>query len=232
MLSALVMLPGCVYAPVVSEPLRVENLDDLPPESLGFRAGTTTIEEARAAFEARRLTGVALARYAREDGPTLEVLAADYQTRLHLFENGRYRASIDLPTAGLPPYGLAVGLGRAGDADVLLALYRDPLARAEEPPQMLSFAISNAGVALVDRRSLRGLVSKHGGMTLPALIGNDLDTGVMLVARDAEGALWDTSYLFTFDRGRVGVRPQPMTEAMRCSCVRDYAFATGATQKH
>ncbi|NUO48929.1 MAG: hypothetical protein HOV80_08750 [Polyangiaceae bacterium] len=228
-LSALALLPGCVYAPVVAEPLRVENLDDLPPESLGFQPGTTTIEEARTVFESRRMSGIALARYARETGPTIEVLGADYQTRLHLFENGTYKASIQLPTAGLPPYGLAVGLGRAGDADVLLALYRDPLSRAEEPPRLLSFAISNTGVALVDRRSLGGLVSKHGGMTRPALIGNDLDTGVMLVARDAQGALWDTSYLFVFDRGRFAVRPQSMNEAMRCSCVRDYAYATEAT---
>jgi hypothetical protein len=220
------VLPGCMYAPVVSEPLRVENVDDLPPESLGFRTGTTTMEEARSLLEGRRITGIAVARYAHENGPTLEVLGADYQTRLHLFENGKYRSSIQLPTAGLPPYGLAVGLGRAGDADVLLALYRDPLARAEEPPRLLSFSISPAGVALIDRRSLGGLVTKHGGMSRPALIGNDLSTGVMLVARDAEGALWSTSYLFTFDLGRLAVKPQPMIEALRCSCVRDYAFAS------
>jgi hypothetical protein len=222
------MLPGCLYAPVLSEPLRVENVDDLPPASLGFVAGTTTTEDARAVFETRRMTGIAVASYAREGGPTLEVLGADYQTRLHLFENGKYRGSIQLPTEGLPPYGLAVGLGRAGDADVLLALYRDPLARAEEPPRLLSFSISPAGIQLVDRRSLGGLVTRHGGMTRPALIGNDLSTGVMLVARDAEGALWDTSYLFTFDAGRLEAQPQSMIDAMRCSCVRDYAFATEA----
>lgn len=210
----------------MSEPLRVENVDDLTPEALGFRPGVTTIDEARFVLEGRRMTGVALARYARERGPTIEVIAADYQTRVHLFENGRYRESVKLPTAGLPPYGLALGLGQAGDSDVLMALYRDPLSRAEEPPRLLSYRFTQRGIELVDHRSLAGIVNRQGGMTLPALIGNDLSTGVMLIARDAGGALWDTSYLFTFDSDRVAVKPQPMIDAMRCSCVRDYAFAT------
>jgi hypothetical protein len=218
---------GCTaYAPVVEEPLRVDNVADLPPEALGFHPGITTVDEARATLARSRLTGIVDASYARSQGPTLEVLGADYQTRLHVFRNGRYDHSFVLPTRGLPPYGLALGIGEEGPADVLLALYRDPLTRTDEPPRLLSYRLAGTGFELVGRTSFETLVERHGGMTRPMLVGNDLSHGVMLVARDRDGALWDTSYLLKMSAGGISLDPQPMTEALRCSCVRKYAFET------
>ncbi|HTJ84970.1 MAG TPA: hypothetical protein VL400_24800 [Polyangiaceae bacterium] len=230
---------GCVsLLPSVEEPLRVGTLDDLGPDSLGFRRGVTTTDEARAALAARGLTGIADASYASPPAPVgpgapatstlaptrFEVLAADYQSRVHLFENDRYRESIVLPTGGVPPYGVALGLGEGKVGTALLVLYRDPLARRDAPPTLLGFELARGRVALASRASLPSLVARHHGMTSPALIGSDLDAGVMLVARDRHGALWDESYLVRFDRGAFSLKPRAMTDALRCSCVRNYAY--------
>ena len=67
------------------------------------------------------------------------------------------------------------------------------------------------------------IVERHGGMTSPILVGNDASDGVLLVARDRDGELWDTGYLLRLVQRGLGLDPQPMTEAIRCSCVRRYA---------
>ncbi|NUP05490.1 MAG: hypothetical protein HOW73_05455 [Polyangiaceae bacterium] len=223
-------LAGCSLAPTVSEPLRVGNVTDLSPETGGFQRGVTTLEQARAAFQMQGLTGVAEHEYAGGTGPTLAVLAADYQSRVHVFRGGYYDQSITLPTRGIPPYGMAVRLGWDGTSHVLLVLYRDPLARAEEPPTLLSFQPSGGQFVLTGRATFETLVSKHGGMTRPMLLGDDFSDGVLLVARDRDGELWDTSYLVQLTRPdprgvrTIALAPKSMTEAMRCSCVRNYAM--------
>lgn len=218
-------LSGCSgFAPVVEEPLRIGTLDDLSPEALGLQPGVTSADDAKASLLSHGLTGITRASFAREKGEPVEVLGADYQTRLHLFRNGRYEASLRLPTQGLPPYGIALGLGEAGASDLLLVLYRDPLARTEEPPVLLSYRLSAGRYDLVARSTFDSLVKKHGGMTSPLLVGSDLTNGVMLVARDKDGALWETSYLVRFDGAGVVLEPKPITDALRCSCVRAYAM--------
>mgnify|MGYP007026485947 CR=1 FL=1 len=199
-------------------------LDDLTPETLGLRTGITTTEQARAALTTRGLTGIVDASYARERGASVEVLGADYQSRLHVFKSGRYEGSVSLPTGGLPPYGLALGVGAAGAADVLLVLYRDPLARAEQPPVLLGYRVEGGRYELVTRTSFETLVRQNGGMTRPLFVGNDLTTGVMLVARDSGGSLWDEGYLVRLDGGVITLEPRPIDEALRCSCVRAYAM--------
>lgn len=227
LLSVGLAASGCSgFAPVVEEPLRVGTLDDLAPEALGLRPGATTVEAARASLASRGLTGVASASFARASGGSVEVLGADYQSRLHVFRNGRYESSLALSTGGLPPYGLALGLGEAGEGDVLLVLYRDPLARAEEPPVLLAYRIAGTTYELMASTSFDSVVRENGGMTSPLFVGSDLTEGVMLVARDRDGSLWDRSYLVRFDGGRIALEPRPITEALRCSCVRAYAMGT------
>jgi len=216
---------GCL-APTIREPLRAETVADLAPDMLGFRRGATTLDEARSTLRLRHLTGIVDDGYAREQGGRFEVLAADYQSRVHLFRDGTYEQSLTLATHGLPPYGIALRIAKDGPSDVLLVLYRDPLARVEEPPTLLSFRVETTALQPLGRASLEGLVARHGGMSAPILVGNDLADGVMLVARDREGELWDTSYLLRFESGKLALEPKPMTEALRCSCVRAYASGT------
>ena len=224
--SAALSIGGCY--PTVREPLRVGTLTDAPPLALGFRVGVTTLGQARGTLERERFTGVVSDGYARESGARLEVLAADYQSRVHLFRGGTYERSLPLATHGLPPYGMALRLARDGERDVLLVLYRDPLARKEEPPTLLSFAVEPDTLRPLGRAALASLVDRNGGMTSPMLIGNDMKEGVMLVARDREGALWSTSYLLRFRGDALELEPKPMTEALRCSCVRAYADGVSA----
>lgn len=219
---------GCY--PTVREPLRVGTLTDTPPLALGFRVGVTTLGEARGKLEHDRFTGVVSDGYARETGARLEVLGADYQSRVHVFRGGTYETSLSLATHGLPPYGMALRLAKDDSRDVLLVLYRDPLARAALPPTLLSFAVEGDGLKPLGRAPLQAIVARHGGMTSPMLIGNDLGAGVMLVARDKSGELWNTSYLLRLSGSALVLEPKPMTEALRCSCVRAYAAGEALRQ--
>jgi hypothetical protein len=219
-----VALAACgSVAPVVDEPLRVGNVTDPAPDALGLRPGVTPLDEARAALEARGHTGVVADEYAPPGGTLLGVLAADYQSRVHVFRGGVYDRSVVLPTGGLPPYGMALRIARDGPATRLLVLYRDPLERPAFPPTLLSFDWQEDHFAMSTRTSLAEVASRHRGMTRPLLLGDDLGDGVLLVARDAGGALWDTSYMVRFDGARAALEPQPMSEALRCSCVQRYA---------
>jgi len=210
-------------APVVDEPLRVGNVADPGPEVLGLRPGVTRLDEARGALETRGHTGVVADEHAPRDGTLLGVLAADYQTRVHVFWGGVYDRSVVLPTAGLPPYGIALRIARDGPATRLLVLYRDPLDRSAFPPTLLSFDWQEDHFVLATRTSLGELAARHEGMTRPLLLGDDLGDGILLVARDAGGALWDTSYLVRIAGGRAAFEPRPMSDALRCSCVQRYA---------
>lgn len=224
---------GCAtgFAPIVDEPVRIGTLDDLGSRVLGFHVGVTTLEEAKQAMKERHLTGIVADEFATGTGPTLAVLGADYQRHLHLFNDGRYVGNFLLPTEGLPPYGLALRVARAGADTVVLVLHRDPLERASEPPRLLSFRWADnptrggASVELLGRASLGTLTARHEGMTHPMLLGDSLtDEGVMLVARDHDGALWDTSYVLRFEPHSLGLVPRSMADALRCSCVRKYAM--------
>ncbi len=216
------------FAPVVEEPLRVGNVADLDPAAIGLVPSVTTLQEARASVARHRLSGLVEVEYASAGGAVITVLGADYQRRLHVFENGRYTHSVQLPTAGVPPYGLALGLGDHRAAEVLIVLYRDPLQRADEPPRLLAFQLARGRFELFGRASFEHLVAEHGGMTRPALIGHDLEDGIMLVARDRDGRLWDTTYLLRIDEDAVTVQPKSITDALQCSCVRKYVFDQAA----
>jgi len=220
-------LPACgSVVPVVSEPLRVGNVADPAPEALGLRAGVTGFDEAREGLSARGLTGVVQDEFAPGSGGLVGVLAADYQSRVHVFRGGRYDRSIVLPTGGLPPYGMALRIARDGPATRLLVLYRDPLDRAAFRPTLLSFDWRGDHFEMATRTSLEGLVARQAGMTHPMLLGDDLTDGVLLVARDAGGTLWDTSYFVRVAGGQLVFEAQPTRDAMRCSCVQRYAFGS------
>lgn len=226
LLALALAVQGCTgVAPVVAEPLRVGNLDDSAPESLGLIPGVSRLDDARSTLAARGHTGIVADVSASAEGRgLLAVLAADYQSRVHVFTGGVYDHSLVLPTGGLPPYGMAVRIARDGQDTRLLVVYRDPLDRPEFPPSLLSFDWQGGRFQLAARTSLERVTARHDGMTRPALLGDDLRDGVLLVARDAAGALWDTSYFVRAAGGGVALQAQPTADALRCSCVRRYAY--------
>lgn len=214
------------FGPPVEEPLRVATVADLSPSALALRLGDTGLDEARASFVREGLTGIVEDVHVAGAWGTLAVIGADYQTHLQLFQNDRWVGSLALPTHGVPPYGLAVRIGWENGAPELLVLYRDPLDREEEPPTLLLFrptGTTPASLRVATTTRLDDVVERHGGMTTPMLLGDNLAEGVLLVARDRDGELWDTGYFLREGGGRIDLEPQPMGEAMRCSCVRKYA---------
>ena len=228
-------LGGCMaFAPIVDEPTRFATVTDFSPEALGFRSGETTFEEAKAALSKRGLTGIVEDVYAEEPRGLVAALGADYQSRIHIFRAGRFVESVTLPLRGLPPYGMALRLGRESvlaseDAsEMLLVLYRDPANRAEVSPTLLAFRGPQSGHAgsfeLVSAKPLGDLVAQNDGMTSPMLLGGTMSDGMFLVARDRDGVLWDTSYVVRASSNEVTLEPRPMMEAIRCSCVRKYAL--------
>lgn len=226
--ASLVVLGGCAtYGPTIEEPLRVATVADLGPAVLGLQPGVTSLAEAKASYAARGLTGVVDDTHVVGARGTLSVLAADYQSSVRLFENDRYVGELKLPTRGLPPYGLAVRIGWERAAPEILVLYRDPLDRVEEPPTLLLFRKSAesqpSAFALAARTPLGEVAERHGGMSQPMLLGDSLAEGVLLVARDREGDLWDTGYFLREGAGAISLEPQPIADAMRCSCVARYA---------
>jgi hypothetical protein len=208
---------------LVTEPLRVGNVANLTPESLGLQPGITTFDEARARLAGYQATGIAGDAYAREPGSRIAVLGADYQRQLHVFRNGRYDHSLFLETHGVPAYGLALRLSNLGSSLVLLVLYRDPLERADHPPTILAYYLDNGHFRPWTIASLESPSSQHPGMTSPMFVGNDLGDGIVLVARDRQGSLWTAGYLLRVEQGQLTAHPRSMADIMRCSCVREYA---------
>ncbi len=230
---------GCMaFAPVVDEPLRVTAVADLSAADLGLRAGVSTLEEARDAMNRRGLTGVVEDVFA-DDAPadggaragSLAAITADYQSRVFVFRGDRLSEIVTLPLHGLPPYGMSLRVGRDDVSPMLLLLYRDPASRAEVPPTLLAFRPKRQAngpdrFELAAAKPLGELVARHDGMTSPMLLGGSLSDGMLLVARDRSGVLWDTSYLVRSSANGLSLAAQPMMDALRCSCVRKYVLET------
>jgi len=237
---------GCAsFTPSVHEPMRIGTTDDLSPGALGFHHGSTTLDAAREQLRARGMTGMAEDAFVTPGGPVLAVLGADYQSRVHVFRDGRYDHTIDLPTAGALPYGLVLRLGSDDASTMLLVIYRDPLGRRTQPPELLSYrwldgapaetgdaaadlyepAPIDARFELAQRTSLAEMAERHQGMTRPILVGATFSEGALLFARDSHGRIWDKGYLVRSKAGALVLDAMPWSKAMKCSCVQSYSFA-------
>jgi len=232
---------GCEkFTPPAREPMRMGTMDDFSADSLGLRAGVTTLDEARERMQARALTGIAEDAFVPTSGPALAVLGADYQRRIHVFSDGRYLESVELGDQGLP-YGLVVRLGADAQSTVLLVVRRDPLGRKSAPPSLLTYRWSSeyrgsngddpyeataprGGFVAAGSLSLARIMQRHGGMIRPILVGAELDEGILLLARDEHGMVWDKGYLVRSRNGAMALDAMPWAKAMRCSCVQKYSM--------
>lgn len=213
--------------------MRMGNMADAAPEALGFEVGTTSLDAARATMRTQGFTGVTESEFAAPDGPVLAVLGADYQSRVHVFRGGVYAESLTLPSRGWPPYGLQLRIGADDTSNLLLVLYRDPLGRPGEPPAIQSYREHQSGYPYDEgeprfepsgHASLEHVAKRHGGMTSPLFVGASLSDGVLLVARNRDGSLWNRGYLVRTKPRSVELQAMPMTSALRCSCVDAYSF--------
>ncbi len=227
---AALTLTACTSAllPTVPEPLRLSHLEDVRAEDLAFVPAQTTLVEAEAALS-KRVTGVTKSTGSVVLGSSsqpeeLAVIGGDFQRSLHLFRNGRYWQSEALP-ADAPAYGLALGVAQRGGDALLLVVQQSPLDGASGN-RLLMYAASERGIELRASRTLDDLAADNGGMSHPRLIGRDIEDGVLLIARDDDGILWDDTYVFSAgdvsSGGGLRVVARPLSESIRCSCVRGY----------
>jgi len=70
----------------------------------------------------------------------------------------------------------------------------------------------------------------HGGLTRPLFVGYDLEDGVLMVARDGQGAIWRDAYFVRLHeppyagagRARLRLERVALEDAWRCDCVARY----------
>lgn len=234
---ALSTFPSCGF--VQQEPLRADvgALDSIGVEELGFRKGRTGIIEAERTMKSRGLTGITKAEISAH-GRNIHVLAADYQSKLHVFERDVYQESVWLHSGSVPPYGFALALASSKSRTHLLALYRDPLdmvpsegrGMAAEPPRIEAFALDGGSFRYAGTLRLARMSKANGGLTDPLFVGSDLDAGILFIARSARGAVWQKAYLLGMKAGD-GSQPHlgiigsvSRDDAAGCSCISDYIY--------
>jgi hypothetical protein len=216
----------------VPEPIRIGNWADLDERQLALVPGRTTLREAQQAMRQAGLTGIRSDTYA-DDGPrVVSALSADYQSRILVFENNRYQRSLSVRSGDVLPFAYALRVARSGDYLLILAVYRDPLSGTDAPsargPRLALFVDEERGFEFVRSVPLDEIARANGGMTSPFFVGHDLGEGVMFLARKSDGGLWNSAYVMSIRGRELDLKPLPMEEAARCSCVEKYVYATGA----
>ncbi len=225
MCAASLSLPCCNL--IQTEPLRSSNLQMYTVNQLGLIKGKTHFDSAKRRMEKRKMTGVAESAYTLGK-TTYQAIAADYQTEVHIFENGRYTGSVPTKCHDVLPYGYSVRLGESEGKLRLLALYRDPLEYTFEKRLASAARIDvftyDDSFRFTKTIPLHKLSEQHGGLTRPIFIGHDLDIGIIFLARSNRGSVWDKAYLLSVTDSAVQMKSVPLSEAEKCSCVRDYIY--------
>jgi hypothetical protein len=236
-----VTLLGC--GAIQREPLRIDNAQIVSAQELGFQRGKTKFTDAHNLMKKRRMTGISTESNLSVSGKRLDLLAADYQTEMFLFEEGTFRQSLKLHTSDILPYGFALRIANSKNRDVILALYRDPLEMVSsvdhgmrvKPPRIEIFVESNGNFVRNGILHLSKLSKTHGGLTDPLFVGHDLDINLMLIARGLNGVIWNKAYFLGFREVEGQVRlavtkSVPLSEAAKCSCVQDYLYGESDSQ--
>lgn len=234
-MTVIFLASGCagLYARV-EQPLRIQNPDDLAAEDLELEIGSTTLSEAVGRMRALGLTGVRRTQFQKGDSTELSAIAADYQTRVHIFEDERYSHSVQLATTTTLPYEYGLRFVVDGERTILLVLYDDPLrwtARRSQAqgPWLTTVARESGRFQQRSRMRIGGLAGARSGAAQPLFVGYDLEEGLLLYARDREGRPWRDAYMLRSDAGRIAVAPVPFLDAVRCSCIQDYLDGEGPT---
>ncbi|HID72517.1 TPA: hypothetical protein EYP38_01130 [Candidatus Micrarchaeota archaeon] len=233
---ALPLLSGCGLVQREQMRLDVASMDTIGAERLGLVKGETTFGQAEKAMRQKRMTGIVSESFAKAGAPTLDVLAADYQEELHMFEDSLFKGTIKLRTEGVPPYGFGLRLAESKGQMFLLALYRDPLDNvgsgagiAPEPPRIEVFMRKGASWVHEGRMRLRNIVRRHGGLTDPLFVGHDLDSGITLLGRAKSGTIWERGYFLAMrpvdGRERLTIiGSETLSKLAACSCVQNYIY--------
>jgi hypothetical protein len=226
---AAALSPSQACRSVMVEPLRVDNMDAMTIRQLGFVKGRTTFAQAERMMKSHGLTGISKDVYVDDRNKLFQVVSADYQDKVHVFEDNRYKESVDIGCKGMLPYGFALRLAKTKGKVVLMALFRDALDLTDRlsvagPPRIELFEREDGSFKSINTISLGRLSQRHGGLTSPLFVGHDLGLGVIFVARGRDGRVWERAYMISMKQGEIRVLGMPLEEAARCSCVRNYIY--------
>ena len=239
MAAAISIQPGCVgLLPRVEDPIRIQNMDSVPLSKLGFIKGKTTLAEAERIMKKMNMSGVTSITYVYEKPPVLGAIGADYQLSVHIFENDAYKESISLEAGNVLPYDISLKFVSAEKQVFLLALYRDPTdmigdkdfqkRHPSSPPRIMVYSTENGAFVKKSRFDIGWLTDRMGGMTDPLLVGTDMDMGILFLARDRSGSVWDNAFILKMAGGKLEFNPVPLSEASKCSCVVNYMYGEKA----
>lgn len=225
MCAASLSLTNCPLAHM--EPLRSSNLQTYSVRELGLIHGKTDFASARAAMKRRKMTGIAEDFYVK-GGKIFHAITADYQGEIHLFEDNLYKGSIPVKCGSVLPYGYQLRIGESKGRVRLLALYRDPLEYTFEKklaaPARIDVFTHEGSFRHLKTISLKSLSEAHGGLTRPVFVGHDMDVGIIFLARNNHGAVWQKAYLISVTDETTSIKSVPLSEAAKCSCVQDYIY--------
>jgi hypothetical protein len=213
--------------PIHTEPLRSSNLQMYSVGQLGFVRGKTDFESAKRMMEKRGMTGISDDFYVFGK-KIFHAISADYQTDIHIFEDNHYSGSIPVKCGSVLPYGYQLRLGESEGRLRLLALYRDPLEYTfqKKMARPARIDVFTHGDSFRFMKSIRmdGLSRAHSGLTRPIFVGHDLGMGIIFLARDNDGRVWDKAYILSVRGSSASIKAIPLSEAEGCSCVRDYIY--------
>jgi hypothetical protein len=213
--------------PIRTEPLRSSNLQMYTINQLGLIKGKTHFDSAKRRMEQKKMTGIAEDSYTI--GKTMyQAMTADYQTEIHIFENSRYTGSVPVKCGPILPYGYSLRIGESEGKLRMLALYRDPLQYTFQKglahPSRVDVFTYDESLRFMKTISLSTLSKTHSGLTRPIFVGHDLGIGIIFLARDNDGRVWDKAYLVSVTDSAVKMKSVPVSEAEGCSCIRDYIY--------
>jgi len=215
------------YGAVVKEQFRLANPGSINRNDLGFVKGETTMEEAETIMQEKQMTGITKDEFAASPEKAYGFITADYQTRVHVFENFRYRESVELHPNSAIPYGFALRAAAVGEKVMLMALYRDPIAQVSRrgngnPPRIDAFLLDDKGISRASTLSFERIAKENGGMSFPLFVGYDLSEGVIFVARSNEGETWKNAYILRYGRGELRAEPISVFVAAGCPSILSY----------
>jgi len=70
--------------------------------------------------------------------------------------------------------------------------------------------------------SLESLIEKNGGLYDPFIGGENLESGLVISARDRAGRAWGDAYLLTIDKNKLRLEKKAKEFAFKCSCFADW----------
>jgi hypothetical protein len=213
-LAALV-LASCVTHRQEYQPVRIPKLKQ---ETLKFQGST---EKFVGVLRGASASNITVGHGMCADGGIIDVVMADYLKHVYIFMDGKFRMRAKIPfDAGKAPVHPTVKVVRAGDASAVVLVADVMRIKGKEAGLLVTF--DREGGRAVVPLPLHGLLRKHDGMRDPYIGGTDMNQGILLTARNADGNPWSKVYQLKLVGKKIEVKTMSYQMAWQCSCFGDW----------